>query len=319
MKLNEIIERNDAFALVKRADIKTGKNGKYLDLILVDKETEISAKYWDYELKPVEISLGDVVKIRATASEFNNIKQLRIEQIRLATPEDNVNVADLTRASEYPSEDMFNEIYNLINDFSDEDLKKLTLKIFDDKKEKLLFFPAATRLHHAMYGGLLYHTLSVMKIALQVCKVYPNIDKDLLLCGAALHDIGKLDELESNEYGIAGEYTTDGQLVGHLIRGTILVRMAGEELNIPEEKIRLVEHMILSHHGIPEHGSVVRPKFTEAAVLSALDDLDAKIFEWFEATAEAEANTFTNRQWALDDVRVYNHGRTTPKPSAKLL
>ena len=162
-------------------------------------------------------------------------------------------------------------------------------------------------------------SLSIMKTADAVCSVYPLVDRDLLLAGASLHDIGKTVEMDANSLGLASEYTVDGNLIGHLVRGAMMVRKCGEEIGTPDEKIRLLEHMLLSHHGSPEFGSAVRPMFTEAMILSALDELDAKIYEFSEITGEIDAGTFSGRQWALDDIKVYNHGRTEIKPKAELL
>ncbi|MCQ2489722.1 MAG: HD domain-containing protein [Clostridia bacterium] len=316
--IKEGSDKVDGFALVKQAEVKTSsKGGKYLDIDLADKDGEINGKYWDYT--DGEYNPGDLVKVRGTISEYNGRPQMRIELIRLATFQDNVNVADYVKSADYKPEDMFAKICEIICRFSDEDLKKICLKVYEDNKEKLLYYPAALRLHHAMLGGLLFHTLSIMTTALKVCEVYPQIDKDLLVAGAALHDIGKLEEIESSTLGVASEYSVDGNLIGHLVRGAFIVRKTGEELGIDEEKIRLLEHMLLSHHGNPEYGAAVRPMFLEASVLNMLDDLDAKIYEISEFASEVEPGTLTQRQWALDNVRIYNHGRKEIKPQANLI
>ena len=316
--IKEGSDKVDGFALVKQAEVKTStKGGKYLDIDLADKDGEINGKYWDYT--DGEYNPGDLVKVRGTISEYNGRPQMRIELIRLATFQDNVNVADYVKSADYKPEDMFAKICEIICRFQDNDLKKICLKVYEDNKEKLLYYPAALRLHHAMLGGLLFHTLSIMTTALKVCEVYPQIDRDLLVAGAALHDIGKLEEIESSTLGVASEYSVDGNLIGHLVRGAFIVRKTGEELQIDEEKIRLLEHMLLSHHGNPEYGAAVRPMFLEASVLNMLDDLDAKIYEISEFASEVEPGTLTQRQWALDNVRIYNHGRKEIKPQANLI
>lgn len=316
--IKEGSDKVDGFAIVKQAEVKIStKGGKYLDIDLSDKDGEINGKFWDYtdgDFKP-----GDLVKVRGTISEYNGRPQMRIELIRLATPQDNVNIADYVKSAEFKPEDMFAKICELICRFSDEDLKKVCLKVYEDNKDKLLYYPAALRLHHAMRGGLLYHTLSIMTTALKVCDVYPQIDRDLLLAGAALHDIGKLVEIESSTLGVASEYSIDGNLVGHLVRGAFIVRETAQGLQVPEDKTRLLEHMLLSHHGNPEFGAAVRPMFLEASVLNMLDDLDAKIYELSEFASEVNPGELTQRQWALDNVRVYNHGRKEIKPQANLI
>lgn len=314
-------DKVECFALVKKAEVKTStKGGKYLDIILSDKDGEINGKYWDYvDGTTPDFPQNSVVKVRGTLNDFKGTTQLRIELIRAIVPTDCIDVEDLVRTAEYRCEDMFAEICTMFCIFKDEDLKNICLKVYEDNRKKLLYFPAAVKLHHAMRGGLLYHTLSIMKTADAVCSVYPLVDRDLLLAGASLHDIGKTVEMDANSLGLASEYTVDGNLIGHLVRGAMMVRKCGEEIGTPDEKIRLLEHMLLSHHGSPEFGSAVRPMFTEAMILSALDELDAKIYEFSEITGEIDAGTFSGRQWALDDIKVYNHGRTEIKPKAELL
>lgn len=312
----------EGFALIKKCEVKTSvKGGKYLDLILSDSDGETVAKFWDYQegITP-DFSENILVKVRGQINEYKGTDQLRVELIREAVPSDNVNINDYVRSSEYNSIDMYNKIIETVHGFKDADLKTLVLTLYEENREKLLYFPAAVRLHHAMRGGLLYHTLSIIEVAKKVCTVYPLVDYDLLITGAALHDIAKTREMNANELGIAGEYTADGNLIGHLVRGAMMVRDCGERLGIPDEKIRLVEHMLLSHHGAPEFGSPVRPMFLEAMILSSLDELDAKIYEVLDVTKDVNSGTFSARQWALSDVRLYNHGRQPdPHPTANII
>ncbi len=312
----------EGFALVKRCEVKVStKGGKYLDLILSDKTGEISAKYWDYNEKETPVfGTNELVYVRGEITEFRGAEQLRVEKIRNTLVQDNVNIEDYIKSAEFKSSDMFAKIVEIVSAFNDADLKNLVLKIYGENQEKLLSFPAAVRLHHAMRGGLLYHTLSIIKMAEKACEIYPTIDRELLITGAALHDVAKTVEMNANEMGIASDYTVDGNLIGHLVRGAMMVREAGKELDVPEEKIVLVEHMLLSHHGKPEFGSPVRPMFLEAVVLNMLDELDAKVYEVSDVLSEVETGSFSARQWALDDVRLYNHGRTENiAPKAQIL
>lgn len=314
-------DKVELFALVKKSEVRaSSRGGKFLDITLSDADGEINAKYWDYDENTTpEFPDGSVVKVIGNLGEFKGSQQLRIDSIRASLPGDDITVSDLVRSAEYSGEDMFYEICSLFNKFEDEDLKQLCLRMYEENRKKLIYYPAAVKLHHAMRSGLLYHTLSIMRVAEKVCEVYPLIDKDLLLAGSALHDIGKTVEMNSNDLGIAGDYTVDGNLIGHLVRGAMMVRKCGTALGTPNEKIRLIEHMLLSHHGSPEYGSAVRPAFTEAAVLSMLDELDAKVYEFAEITSQVEPGKFSGRQWALDDVKVYNHGRRDIRPKANLI
>ena len=193
-------DKVECFALVKKAEVKTStKGGKYLDIILSDKDGEINGKYWDYvDGTTPDFPQNSVVKVRGTLNDFKGTTQLRIELIRATVPTDCIDVEDLVRTAEYRCEDMFAEICTMFCRFKDEDLKNICLKVYEDNRKKLLYFPAAVKLHHAMRGGLLYHTLSIMKTADAVCSVYPLVDRDLLLAGASLHDIGKTVEMDAN-------------------------------------------------------------------------------------------------------------------------
>lgn len=172
-------------------------------MILSDNDGEISAKLWDYnENTHGKFETDMFVKVRGTISQYNGADQLRVEKMRKVTPEDNVDITDYVRRAGYTGEYMYNKITETINAFSDEDLKKLVGTIFTENKEKLLKWPAAYKLHHAIRGGLLMHTLSIVKLCEGVCEVYPFVDKDLLLSGAILHDIAKTLEFNVGKQGL---------------------------------------------------------------------------------------------------------------------
>ena len=202
---------------------------------------------------------------------------------------------------------MYEKLIERVNAFSDEELKKLVLHMYEQRKDVLLTWPAAYRLHHAVRGGLLMHTLSIVKLCEGVCEVYPFVNKDLLLTGAMLHDIAKTTEYDVGASGIASGYTVEGNLIGHLVKGAMLVDEAATELSISREKAMLVEHMLISHHGEPEYGAAVRPMFLEAELLSELDLMDARVYQIAHAIENVEENGFSSRLWALEDRRIYKH------------
>ena len=308
----------DGFVLLKKCEEKKTKNGStYLDLIIGDKDGELPAKLWDYnggDMFEAEM----VVKIRGTIEQYNGKEQFRVAQIRPASSSDNYNIADLVPASEVGGAQIFDMLMRRVNAFKDSDLKAVVSSIMQDKKDILITCPAAFRLHHAMLGGLMLHTISIVRMAEEICKIYPNIDKDLLLSGAILHDVAKTWEFELSKSGLVKSYSTEGELIGHLVKGAMYVEEKAKELNIKSEKIALLEHMILSHHGVPEFGSPVRPMFLEAEILSSLDTLDAAIFEINSATGKVEKGAFTDRQWALDNRKLYNHGLSSTEHKVNL-
>ncbi len=310
----------DSFWIVKTVDKKVNvKGAPYLDMVLCNKQGEIPAKLWDYsEAVHGEYKSGDLVKIRGSISQFNGNDQLRVDRIRLATTADGVDIADYVPSAEYSGEKMLGEIMSIIAEVKDEDLKALTYSLLEDNRSQLLFWPAAFKLHHAIRGGLLYHTLSIMRMAQGICKIYPGIDSDLLMCGAAIHDICKIGEFEISSSGLVSGYSVKGELIGHLVMGAMKIAEKAKELNIPGEKAMLLEHMVISHHGEPDFGAAVRPMFLEAEILSQLDKLDATIYEIEAATSEVHEGEFTGRQWALDNRKLYNHGRKDAPPKAEL-
>ena len=300
----------EGFALITKSEKKVTAKGKdYLDLTLSDKDGEISAKYWDYnESVQGQFPAETLVKVRGTISQYNGADQFRVERIRKATDADDVNMADFVRSASYSGEYMYAQLSECVNGFADADFKKLVSYMLEQNKEKLLYWPAAYRLHHALRGGLLMHTLSIVLLCEGVCKVYPFVNRDLLLSGAILHDIAKLSEFVVGDTGIASGYSVEGNLIGHLVMGARMVDEAAKALAIPAEKSVLLQHMVLSHHGEPDFGAAVRPLFLEAELLSELDLMDARVYQIHDATTPLQKGAFTNRLWALEDRKMYNHG-----------
>ncbi len=299
----------EGFAVIKQCDVKTAKNGNfYLDIVLADKDGEIFAKLWDYNEHSHGKYENDMfVKVRGTISQYNGHDQFRIERIRPVTDSDNVNVSDYVKSADYTGEEMFNHLISIVNSFKDDDLKKVVTYLLNNNKEKILYFPAAFRLHHAIRAGLLMHTASIVKLCESICKVYPFVNRELLISGAMLHDIAKTVEFDVRDTGIASGYTVEGNLLGHLVMGAMMVKEASQKLSIDSEKSMLLQHMILSHHGEPEYGAAVRPLFLEAELLSQLDLMDARIYEIMDATNGIEKGEFTNRLWALEDRKFYKY------------
>ncbi len=312
--------RVDGFCLVKSVEIKTSTKGDtYLDFTLGDSTGEINGKLWRYTAaEHGEYKANDLVKIRGTISQYNGADQLRIERIRPAIDSDNVHIEDFVRTSGYSSEQMYDELMNIASSFTDTNLKTIVTTMLSDNRENLLFWPAAFKLHHALRGGLLMHTLSIVRLCEGVCAVYPFIDRELLLAGAILHDISKIDEFDVNDAGVADGYTIEGNLLGHIAMGATKIDKYAERLGIDRRVSVLLQHMILSHHGEPEFGAAVRPMFIEAEVLSELDLMDARIFEMREAVASAQPNDFSGRVWALDNRKLFNHTRTNLDENPKL-
>jgi len=310
----------DGFCIIKSIDKKTSSKGdSYLDMMLGDADGEINAKLWRYnpELHG-EYTANELVKIRGLIAPYNGTDQLKIERIRHITPEDNVNAADFVKTADYSGEEMFNELLSIAESFKDEELKLIVSEILKDNRLALLYWPAAFKLHHAVRGGLLLHSLSIVRLAQNVCKIYPFVDSELLISGAILHDIAKLSEFEVADTGIATGYSVQGNLVGHLAMGAMVIDKYAEKLGISQKTAMMLEHMCLSHHGEPEYGAAVRPMFIEAELLSELDLMDSRVYEMREAVISAGNEDFSSRIWAMDNRKLYNHKRTNLEEKTKL-
>ncbi len=302
---------HEGYCLIKSVEKKlTAKSVPYLDLTLADNGGEINAKLWDYKESPSnQFNKFDFVKVRGTYVPFNDTMQFRVERIRAVLPEDNVMIEDYVPSACLTGETMLAEIEKIVASFSDEELKKLVSAVIAEYRERLIYWPAAKNLHHAVRSGLLMHTLSILRLAASVCKIYRFVNYDLLCSGAILHDIAKIEEIEVSSTGIASEYTARGNLLGHLVMGAMAIDRIGRANGVSDETLTLVEHMLISHHGTPEFGAAKLPMFIEAELLSELDLMDARLYEMHQAVEAVETGAFTPRQWALENRNLYNHGK----------
>ncbi len=314
MKFTPIVEGKnlvEGFCLIKSIDKKTSTKGDtYLDMMLSDSEGEINAKLWSYNENVHGVyDANTLVKIRGSISPYNGVDQLRIERIRPVNSDDGVKIEDYVKSAEYDCSAMYNELFGIASNFSDKELSLLVTTILNDRRLALLYWPAAFKLHHAIRGGLLMHTLSIVRLCKSICAIYPFVNEELLISGAMLHDIAKTEEFEVADSGIATGYSVKGNLIGHLAEGAIIVRETAIKTGVSEETSNLIEHMLLSHHGDPEFGAAVRPMFIEAEILSELDMLDARIYEMKEAVEGVQVGEFTGRLWSMDNRKLYNHGK----------
>jgi len=301
----------EGFCLVKTVEQKTNVKGQaFLDLTLMDAAGEVNAKLWDY--KPEAhgtVNMNDLVKVRGTLSVYNGQDQFRVERLRKATDKDAACMEDFVPSAPQPGREMLAEIRACVEAFQNEPLKRLVLSILEEKQERLLFWPAAFRLHHAVRGGLLWHTLSILRLAQAVAALYDEVDADLLFAGVILHDIDKTNEYDVPATGLAAGYTLKGNLVGHLVGGAVYIaekaRCLPQETPLPDETLLLLQHMLISHHGEPEFGAAMRPMFLEAELLSELDLMDARVNEIAIAMQGVQPGEFSNKIWALDNRKFY--------------
>ena len=297
--------RCEGFLMVRTAEQRTGKTGsKYLDMNLADRTGEINCKKWDGTIAPPKA--GRVVKIRGLVEEFNGRLQLRVEQIRDPKPEDGVDMRELIPCAPEKPDVMRKRIEDTIDGFASENLKKLVREMLRQAGEQLDYFPAAQRMHHAEQGGLLHHTTSMLNTAEHICEAYPFLRHDLLCAGVIIHDLSKIDEMQSDELGNVKDYSRDGLLIGHLVRGVARLDEAAKAVGVSGELVELLEHMIISHHGIPEYGSPRFPMFPEAEALHWIDTLDARMNEMQGIQDRTPEGAFSERISGLDNRRMYH-------------
>ena len=295
--LNEMSLGEEAtiFLLVNKFDIKTAKNGKaYLNLELRDKSAVLPAKVWgNFDHLVKDIKEGKIVKVACIIEEFNNSPQLRIDKIRLANEKDNINTEDFLPKSKRPIEEMLMEFKTAIDSIKNQFIFDLLNKIFQNEYlSKYTKTPAGKGWHHAYLHGLLEHTLEIVRICDLMCSFHPEINRDILVAGALLHDLGKTEELA---YDASFEYTDKGKLIGHIVIGAMIVEKTAESIsNFPEELKEQLIHLVLSHQGKLEFASPVEPKTLEAIVLYQADELSAKTNAYKNAI---EADKNKNSKW----------------------
>ena len=296
--------------LVKVADIRDGNQGKrHLYMTLADCTGEIQAVKWSLTTDEVArfagIKAGMVIAVVGRCKDFRGNNQLILDEITGRLKPDAISREDFFKSAPEESPDMYEYIMSRIQSFEDEELKKLCLSFYEENKERMMYYPAAMSNHHAEYGGYLYHVKRMMMMGEKACEVYTNLNKDLLLAGVALHDIEKLNELDSDENGVVPEYTLEGKMLGHLVMGVAAIREKCNELGIDEEKALLLEHMAITHHYEPEFGSPKKPLFPEAEMLHYLDMVDAKMFDMEDALRNVGPGEFSDKVFTLDGRKLY--------------
>lgn len=297
-------DRFEGYLIVRSAEQRASANGKnYLDMTLADKSGSINAKMWDGTVQPP--LAGSIVKVRATGNEFNGRMQLRVEKIRVAESRDAVDMSTLIPCAPRDPKEMLDEVVRAADHIADPDLRKITCELLDRAGDKLLTFPAAKQMHHAERGGLLHHTTTMLRAANAIMTVYPQLNTSLLTAGVIVHDLAKIDEMDADTLGLVSDYSVDGKLIGHIVRGVVNIQLAAEKTKASPGKALLLQHMVLSHHGIPEYGSPLAPKFPEAEVLNTIDTLDARLYEMNEALSRAIPGGFSEKVWGLDNRQLY--------------
>jgi len=310
--LKESDEVNDFFAVKLKTPIRPYKRGTWFSFIASDKTGEISVKFWGGDNKDRikrlydSFSIGDIIQIRSGNVELYEEKpQISINEtvggIRKCTPTE-YEVSDyIPSLDEGRIYDLYNQIKKFIDEVDNEPLKNLLELFFNDSEfvDNYLHSPSAITHHHNYVGGNLEHAVGVIRLCINICDMYPNINRDLVVCGALLHDIGKLKEYV---YSASIDKTDEGNFIGHIVIGDRWIKEKIKELrkngdNFSNELETQLSHLILSHHGKYEYGSPRIPKTIEACVLHFADLMDSHVKNFIQKIEDAKK--MTDEKWVF--------------------
>jgi 3'-5' exoribonuclease len=289
------------FCLCTAKELRAGKAGAFLSLTLQDATGRIPARVFDdvQNLKG-EFDAGEFVKLQGRTNLFNGRLQFVVERIRRVHPDQDraagFREEDLVPTATRPLDEMWAELQTVVAGVGNPFLRALLERVVGEHEARLRVWPAAQVVHHAYRGGFLEHILQIARVAAMLADAY-QANRDVVIAGALLHDIGKLQELT---YETATSYSREGNLLGHISLGLIMVRDASRAIpDFPPELLTRIEHIILSHHGSMDFGSPVEPMTVEAFILSMADDLDAKVNQVRQAitedTGEGEFTAYHSR------------------------
>ena len=308
-KLNDIgvNEEFELDVLIEQSDYRLAKNGKhFLSLVFTDSSEKISGKYWDAsEEDKTKFQSGVVIKLKGVKEMYNNSPQVKIKSMDPIDPS-KVNIENFVSHAPETKEQMEEEINQLTFEITNPVWNRLVRQIIKNNYDDFFTYPAAKSNHHDFAGGLAYHTISMARLAESIADQYEQVNKELLLAGTLIHDIGKTKEFSGP---IGTEYTLGGNLIGHItIVDEELVSAAKElKIEMDNEDFMLLRHMVLSHHGKLEYGSPEQPKILEAQILHTIDELDASINMITKALDKTVTGEFTDKIFGLDNRRFYRY------------
>ena len=304
--IKEFEERDHIFGQFLVIDCKKGvtANSKsYLTITFQDATGTIEGKRWDYfEGEDKIFAISNVVNIEAEVIEYKDKLQLKVLGGEVV-PAENVDAARLVPSSPVSKEELEKKLDAYIDSIKNEDALKILKAVMDKFRKEYVSWPAAVRNHHNYVSGLLQHSITMADMAEKVCQIYPSLNRDILITGTLIHDIGKTIELSG---AIATQFTLEGKLLGHISIMMGELRKIIDELGMNHNETAIcIEHMILSHHNKPEFGSPVPPLTREALALAYIDDLDAKMAILDKAYNEIKPGEFTSRLNNMDERYFY--------------
>ena len=308
VKINEFEEHMKLQQPLLVKDVKNGTTSKgspYLSLTLQDKTGTIDGKFWDVkENEQALIQAGKILKFSFEVLLYKDKLQLRMNHVEEIS-EDEYNLEDFVISSDHSEVERRSLTQSLIDSIQNDVYRKLVIGMLSYIGDKFFTFPAASKIHHGWKGGLSDHSLSMAILADELCKHYPQLDRDLLVSAALIHDVGKTAELSGP---VTTEYTLEGKLEGHISLANAWLSEVSEKLGVQErEETVLMHHMILSHHGKMEYGSPVAPMIIEAEALYLIDNMDARLTSLKMALDAIKPGTWTSRMFQFENRQFYKH------------
>lgn len=283
----------------------TNSGAPYLSLTLQDSTKSIEAKFWDVKSEiEKELQVGKVYNFDLEINLYRNNLQAKVIKV-FPIGQNEIDMANFVFNSPISKDVLRDNIADAVNQIKNEKIAKIVNTMLNHYDNAIYEYPAASKIHHNYIGGLATHTCGMLKIGMALCDIYPSINKDYLLAGIILHDLGKIEELSSP---VVTEYTTVGKLLGHISIVDARLLEVGKQLKLEDsEELMILRHMVLSHHGKYEFGSPILPETLEAEVLTYIDNIDAKINIINKAFEEIKEGEFTQKIFAMDNRVFYKH------------
>lgn len=302
-ELKEGISFTGIYLLESVEKRKTNNGNDYLSIKISDNSGDIDAKLWSVSKEHIQqLKSGAFANVTGDIIKYRDTLQMKIDTIEIMD-ENKVNKDDFIKKAPFNSEDLRLELQNYLYQIDDRIINTIVSQLLKKYQEEIMTYPAAAKIHHAYQGGLLYHIVSMLKLAEAIIKLYPQLDKNYLYAGVILHDLGKVEELSG---AFATEYTLKGKLVGHIpIIASQIEHVAQSIGEAESEQVILLIHIVLSHHGKLEYGSPVLPLTREAEVLTFIDNLDARMETLNRELSSVEEGEFTQRIFSLDNRAFY--------------
>lgn len=282
----------------------TSKGAPYLNFVIQDKSGTLEAKFWNVSEEQLHtLKAGMFVNVKGDILNYKDQLQMRVLEVHEAAANEH-DIRDYIRSAAFSKKELKAQMEQRLDAICNDDMRVVCKSILKEYEADLYDYPAASKNHHDFVGGLAMHILGMMNLAEHICDQYPLLQRDLLMAGVFLHDMGKLMELSGP---IATEYTMEGKLLGHISIMQAKVAQVCEQCQVDQEIAVLLRHMVLAHHGVYEYGSPVLPMIAEAEVLYLIDNLDARMNTLQKALERVEEGTFTNRIFALENRSFYKH------------